>query len=137
MTDRKYLPSLGDLIDRLSIDQLKEVKLPPEFKEQYANEIQDIIHDIDLILNEQNIKIDGKTIRAICVMMLANNSVWINEADCRNGVEGSDLRLSHGLNGIRIQAKNRINNISGGSIDKKICCLAADFDNWKISWGDN
>ena len=35
---RKYLPTLGELIDRLSIVQLKEVKIP-QHKEEYAQEI--------------------------------------------------------------------------------------------------
>ena len=48
---RKWLPTLGELIDRLSIHQLKEVFIP-ENKKNYANEIQDIVHDIDLILKE-------------------------------------------------------------------------------------
>ena len=46
---RKYLPTLGELIDRLSIVQLKEVKIP-EHKEEYQKEIQDIVHDITEIL---------------------------------------------------------------------------------------
>ena len=39
---RKYLPTLGELIDRLSIIQLKEVKIP-EHKEEYAKEISEIV----------------------------------------------------------------------------------------------
>ena len=47
---RKYLPTLGELIDRLSIIQLKEVKIP-QHKEEYAQEIKDIVHDISAILS--------------------------------------------------------------------------------------
>ena len=36
---RKYLPTLSELIDRLSIAQLKEVFIP-EHKEEYAKEIK-------------------------------------------------------------------------------------------------
>ena len=49
MKERKFLPTIEDLIDRLSIFQLKEVFLP-EHKEDYAKDIQDILHDIDIIL---------------------------------------------------------------------------------------
>ena len=49
--NRKYLPTIEDLIDRLSIFQLKEVKIP-EHKEKYAQDIQDILNDIDIILDE-------------------------------------------------------------------------------------
>ena len=43
---RKFLPTINELIDRLSIHQLKEVFIP-ENKKNYASEIQDIMHDID------------------------------------------------------------------------------------------
>ena len=49
---RKYLPTLGELIDRLSIVQLKEVKIP-KHKEEYAKEISEIVHDINEILKEK------------------------------------------------------------------------------------
>ena len=52
MTDRKYLPTLPELIDRLSIVQLKEVFIP-EHKGEYSQEIKDIVHDIQLCLNDQ------------------------------------------------------------------------------------
>ena len=47
MSKRKYLPTLSELVDRLSIAQLKEVFIP-EYKEEYAKEIKDIMHDINL-----------------------------------------------------------------------------------------
>ena len=53
---RKYLPTLGELIDRLSIVQLKEVKIP-QHKEEYSKEISDIVHDINEILKQKD-KID-------------------------------------------------------------------------------
>jgi len=46
---RKYLPTLGELIDRLTIVQLKEVKIP-KHKEEYQKEIEEIVHDITEIL---------------------------------------------------------------------------------------
>ena len=45
MKPRKYLPTLSELIDRLSIVQLKEVFIS-EHKDEYAQEIADIVHDI-------------------------------------------------------------------------------------------
>jgi len=47
--ERRYLPTLSELIDRLSIAQLKEVFIPAH-KDEYAQEISDICHDIQLIL---------------------------------------------------------------------------------------
>ena len=56
MTERKYLPTLSELVDRLSIAQLKEVFIS-EHKDEYAQEIEDICHDIQLILNKKGQKI--------------------------------------------------------------------------------
>ena len=63
---RKWLPTLGELIDRLSIHQLKEIFIP-ENKSNYAQEMQDMVHDINLILKEHNGEITGEVIRAIIV----------------------------------------------------------------------
>lgn len=132
--ERKYLPTLSELIDRLSIVQLKEVFIP-EHKEEYAQEIKDIIHDINLILKEKNTIIDAETIRAIIVVSQMNLHIWHNESNYRKGVkDGNNLELTHGLNGIRNVAKNKIQEINGGRKDYKIDCLAAEFKDWNISW---
>ena len=130
---RKYLPTLSELIDRLSIAQLKEVFVP-EHKEEYTQEIADIIHDIQLIL-EQSDNISAETIRAIVVLAQMNLHIWHNESNYRKGIkDGNNLELTHGLNGIRNTAKNRIQEIVGGRKDYKIDCLAAEFKEWEISW---
>ena len=134
MSDRKYLPTLSELIDRLSIAQLKEVFIP-EHKNEYAQEISDILHDIDLTMNEKDVIIDSKTIRAIIVLSQMNLHIWHNESNYRKGIkDGNDLELTHGLNGIRNTAKNKIQELAGGRKDYKIDCLAAEFKDWEISW---
>ena len=42
---RKYLPTLAELVDRLSIAQLKEVFIT-DHKNEYAQEIKDILPDV-------------------------------------------------------------------------------------------
>ena len=134
MKERKYLPTLSELIDRLSIVQLKEVFIT-EHKEEYAKEINDIIHDIQLVLDQQEGKITADTIRAIVVLSQMNLHIWHNESNYRKGIkDGNNLELTHGLNGIRNVAKNRIQEIVGGRKDYKIDCLAAEFKDWEISW---
>ena len=127
---------MSELIDRLSIVQLKEVFIP-EHKDEYANEIFDILHDIDLTLEEKNVILDARAIRALVVLSQMNLHIWVNETNFRKGIkEGNNLELTHGLNGIRNTAKNRIQELSGGRKDYKIDCLAADFKDWEISWND-
>ena len=116
------------MIDRLSIAQLKEVFIT-EHKDEYADEIKDIVHDIDLL------GMDGDTVRAIIVLAQMNLHIWHNESNYRKGIkEGNSLELTHGLNGIRNTAKNKIQEAVGGRKDYKIDCLAAEFKDWDISW---
>lgn len=134
MADRKYLPTLSELVDRLSIVQLKEVFIP-EHKTEYAQEIQDIVHDIQAHIDENNSEITAETIRAIVVLSQMNLHIWHNESNYRKGIkDGNNLELTHGLNGIRNTAKNKIQEIVGGRKDYKIDCLAAEFKDWDISW---
>ena len=134
MNDRKYLPTLSELVDRLSIVQLKEVFIS-EHKEEYAKEIADIVHDIQLYLKESKEPITAETIRAIVVLSQMNLHIWHNESNYRKGIkDGNNLELTHGLNGIRNVAKNKIQEVMGGRKDYKIDCLAAEFKDWEISW---
>ena len=133
MKQRKYLPTLGELIDRLSIVQLKEVKIP-QHKEEYAQEILEIVHDINEILNDKP-KVDGEFIRAIVVLSQMNTHIWYNEDNARSGDDvGNKLMLTHGLNGIRNTAKNKIQELDGGRKDYKIDCIASEFKDWDVSW---
>lgn len=132
--ERKYLPTLSELIDRLSIVQLKEVFIT-DHKSEYASEIQDILFDIDQIIKENNLEFNAETIRGIVVLSQMNLHIWHNESNYRKGIsEGNNLELTHGLNGIRNVSKNKIQEIAGGRKDYKIDCLAADFKDWEISW---
>jgi len=132
-SERRYLQTLSELIDRLSIVQLKEVFIP-EYKDEYAQEIDDIVHDIQLILDENNSVVDAKTIRAIIVCAQMNLHIWQNESKFRRGEKEGNLELTHGLNGIRNTSKNIIQELIGGRKDYKVDCLAADFKDWEISW---
>ena len=131
---RKYLPTLAELIDRLSIVQLKEVFIL-EHKNEYSKEINDIIHDLDLELSEKSVTLSGHDIRAIVVLAQMNLHIWHNESNYRKGIkDGNNLELTHGLNGIRNTAKNKIQESVGGRKDYKIDCIAAEFKDWDVSW---
>jgi len=133
--NRKYLPTLAELVDRLSIVQLKEVFIP-EHKGEYAKEISEIVHDIDLIIKDDTIQLDGASIRAIVVLSQMNLHIWHNETKYRAGTGDGNLGLTHGLNGIRNTAKNKIQELVGGRKDYKIDCIAAEFKDWDVSWDE-
>ena len=128
MARRRYLPTIAELIDRLSIVQLKEVFIP-EHKDEYAKEIKDIMHDLELD------GLDSELIRAVMVLSQMNLHIWHNESEARKGIDAREnLRLTHGLNGIRNIAKNKIQERFGGRKDYKVDCLASEFEDWEVSW---
>ena len=57
MAKKKFLPCFADLVDRLSIHLLKEVKIP-EIKETIIKEKFDILHDLDIDIKEKKYKTD-------------------------------------------------------------------------------
>ena len=133
MSERKYLPTLSDLIDRLSIVQLKAIRIP-ENREAYIKERALIEHDIDLLLAER--KLGALDVRAIMTIMLANDFIWLNESNARLGGKSEMLRQTHAVNGPRNTAKNVLARRMGERLDLKIDCLAADLPkemgNWQI-----
>jgi len=135
--NRKYLPTFAELIDRMTICQLKAIFIP-ENKEAYDKEIEDIKHDLGQIIEEKNIKLTPELLRATTLVMLTNRYIWENESKCREG-DSQDLellKLTHSINGVRNTAKNTISKELGERVDLKIDCLAAelksDFQNWDV-----
>ena len=135
--NRKYLPTISELIDRLSIIQLKEVFIT-EHKEEYAQEIKDIVYDLNKLGLEKEYDYSnlGELIRAVVVLSQMNLHIWHNETKYRAGEGDGNLGLTHGLNGIRNTAKNKIQDTlgDGDRKDYKIDCIAAEFKDWDVSW---
>ena len=115
---RRYLPANTELIDRLSIIQLKEVFIT-EHKEEYAKEIEDIVHDLS------ELGLNGKMIEQSQYWLQMNLHIWHNETKYRAGEGDGNLGLTHGLNGIRNKQKNIIQDQQedGGRKDYKIDCI--------------
>ena len=132
-SQRKYLPTFSDLLDRISILQLKEI-LIKDHRQEYANEIQEVLHDLQLIINENNIVFNAEMLRALIVLAQANLHIWHNEGNFRKGIkDGNNLELTHGINSIRNYSKNRIQECLGGRKDYKLDNVEA-FPEWVPSW---
>lgn len=137
MSERKYLPTFAELIDRLAIVQLKYIFIPDNSIE-YKKEMDDIIHDLDVIINEKDIKITGTMVINVMRVMLTNRYIWENETKARAGGTEQDklLKLTHSINGIRNTTKNMISNETGDRVDLKVDCLASElikeFGNWQL-----
>lgn len=134
--DRKFLPYFAELIDRLSIHQLKEIFIS-EKKDKYSSEMDDIVYDLNRIIEEKNIKLSGELIRAIVVLAQMNLHIWQNESKTRSTGDGDlkSLKLTHGLNGVRSTVQNIISTLIDQTerLDWKTDCLAAEFKEWEIS----
>jgi hypothetical protein len=140
MTQRNYLPTLGELVDRLAIVMLKAIYIP-EHNKTYLDESNLITSDIESILNElpgKDIRLDAYCVRAILVIMLANVTIWNNESEARKGGDSQDklLKFTHSINGLRAQAKNIIARVVRDRVDLKVDSLAAslpsDLGQWNV-----
>ena len=138
LVQRKYLPTLSELVDRLSIVQLKAIFIN-EHRDAYKEEIALIEHDIDLLLAKRpDYRLSAKDVRAILAIMLTNRFIWENESKARAGGSEQDhlLKLTHSVNGQRNTAKNILSKSFGERMDMKIDALAAelpsDLGHWDI-----
>ena len=134
MANRKYLPTFAELIDRMTICQLKSIFIPDN-KEAYDEEID----DLNAIIKEKEVNITAELIRAISIVMLSNRYIWENESKVRSDSDDKEallLKLTHSINGVRNTAKNVISKELGERVDLKTDCLAAELksnlQNWDI-----
>jgi hypothetical protein len=137
---RCFLPPLAELIDRLTVDQIKEIAFQGE-KPAIREEMKRIEHDLDTIIREKDIKLDARLLRVIIALAQLNLHIWNNKETMEsNRINAPDrymelLKLSHQLNGIRNQLKNHLLVISG---DKDAASLRSNFNTdglngWDIS----
>lgn len=107
---RLFLPTIADLVDALSIDQIKEIKFEKN-KHSFALQMEKICHDIDLIIKDKKqIKLSSKLIRIIIVIAQMNLFIWHTKDQMRDKPDQYDklLKLAHQLNGIRNRMKNML-----------------------------
>lgn len=134
-TQRKYLPTLADLIDALSIDQIKEIKL--ENKQSYASEMKKISHDIDVLIFQKQIKLSARLIRMIIVIAQINLFIWNNKDKMQEDPDHYHdlLKLAHQLNGIRNRIKNLLLELTGEvePSKKRTNVDTDDLKGWEIS----
>ena len=120
MAERRYNWSFAELCDRISIVVQKIVYAEnEEMRAAFVQERDDIIHDLNLFLNE-GVKVDGQMISHICYLQLINATVWANESAFREGGNGDNLPLTHGLNSNRATVKQAISKKANGRIDFKL-----------------
>jgi hypothetical protein len=104
---RAFLPTFAELIDRLTVDQIKEVLLP-QSKDAIADEMAKISHDIDALIKERNIELNSRLIRMVIALAQLNLHIWTLKDRMKEHPEKYDeyLKFAHQLNGTRNQLKN-------------------------------
>lgn len=104
---RQYLLPFAELVDRLTVDQIKEV-LVPDGTKSFAKEMQKLCHDVDAIIKEKELKLTSRIIRLIIIIAQMNLHIWHNKDLMQTDKTRYNdlLKFAHQLNGIRNQMKN-------------------------------
>ena len=107
MVDRKLVFPLAELIDRLTVDQIKEVRIP-DMKSAVNDEMAAVYHDIDQIVGERGIKLSAHLIGVVVALAQLNVQIWDLKDRMTAGLGdySEQLKLAHQLNGVRNQLKN-------------------------------
>ena len=112
--------SVGELLDKISILEIKKDRIKDSNKLKFINEEFEVLKS-EL---EKNIKIDEKLAKFFTALKNVNSKLWIIEDEKRKCEKDSDfgenfIRLSrdvHFLNDTRAQIKLDINNHTGSKI---------------------
>ena len=112
--------SVGELLDKISILEIKKDRIKDSNKLKFINEEYEVLKK-EL---EKNIKIDQELTKFFTALKNVNSKLWIIEDDKRKCEKDSDfgenfIRLSrdvHFLNDTRAKIKLDINNHTGSKI---------------------
>ena len=133
---RQYLPPCAELVDSLTINQIKEVRLPGQ-KESFAREMKKITHDIDLLIEERGLKLSARLIRIIIAVAQMNLHIWYNKDKMQENPDKylELLKLSHQLNGVRNRMKNLLLEELGDKekASRKTNYNTDGLEGWEIS----
>ena len=112
--------SVGELLDKISILEIKKDRIKDSNKLKFINEEYEVLKN-EL---EKNIKIDEKLAKFFTALKNVNSKLWIIEDEKRKCEKESDFgenfinvsREVHFLNDKRSRVKLEINNKSGSKI---------------------
>ena len=133
---RQFLPAFAELVDRVTVNQIKEV-LIPNLNNDIKDEMDKLCHDIDLLIKERDIRLTSRYIRIIIALSQMNLHIWNLKDRMHHETDNYDelLKLAHQLNGIRNQLKNMLLE---ESMDKEKSAQRTNFNTdglkgWDIS----
>tara|TARA_R110000823_G_scaffold315646_1_gene448869 strand:- start:6297 stop:6710 length:414 start_codon:yes stop_codon:yes gene_type:complete len=133
--NRKFVLPAAELVDRISVDQIKEMLF--DDNSSITNEIQDISDDLDHIIKEKNVVFNARLLRVIVALSQINVHIWYLKDMMQDKPEKYDelLKLAHQINGVRNRLKNLLLEEFG---DKEKSLLRSNFDTdglegWEVS----
>lgn len=89
----KYL--LSELFDRMTICQIKEMLFEKKQREAITIDLNNISHDIDLIINSRKINNSGKIINLVIILGLCNLIAWRVKDKMELGLDDYDINLHY------------------------------------------
>jgi hypothetical protein len=103
---RQCLPTIADLIDELTINQIKQVLAADGAR--HRERVASLVHDVDLLLGARGAVLDARLVRALVLLAQTNLHIWVlkDRAQQEPARYMEHLKLAHQLNGVRNQMKN-------------------------------
>lgn len=122
---RKFVLPAAELIDRLAVDQIKEMLF--DDNKSMTEEIEKLSHDIDMLIGEKKIVLDARLMRIIMVLSQINVHIWYLKDKMQENEDQYDelLKLAHQINGVRNRMKNLLLEEFG---DKDKSLVRSNFD---------
>ena len=127
---RAYQFPLAELIDSLTIAQIKEVLLSADKDAESGtaeiSPIRQLTHDIDILMQEKQVKLTGRMVRLIMLLAQLNLSVWNYKDAMQRQPDEYDslLERAQELNGLR---NHTINLLMEGFGENEPCHTKATF----------
>lgn len=124
----------GELVDKLSILHIKEIKLPKS-KTKFNKGITNIQKDLDKYLGKN---LNVKLINYVIILSQINLYIWDLRDSIYNDkkIDKKKLKLSHQLNAVRNIAKNLISKVllkQKKSFNTRTNTDLEDLKNWNFS----
>lgn len=133
--NRKFVLPAAELIDRLSVDQIKEMLFGDN--KSITKEIKNLSADLEHIIKEKEIIFTTRLLRVVIALSQINVHIWYLKDKMQEDEEQYDelLKLAHQINGIRNRMKNILLEEFG---DKEKSLLRSNFDTdgldgWEVS----
>jgi hypothetical protein len=135
--ERSYQFPLTELIDNLTIAQIREMLLPPEQDPGQApaavNDMQRLAHDLDLVMRAKRVKPSGRLLKLVMLLAQLNLMVWRHKDSMQQQPQeyNSLLQRAQELNGVRNHIKNLLMKEFGEDEPSNTRATFLDFEGGK------